>query len=167
MVTGSVVSSLQGEPRATHDIDVVVDIAELEAEALVHAFPPPDFYLDGQAIRDAIRQKSMFNLLDTGSGDRVDFWLLTGDPFDKSRFGRRQRIEALGLSIFVSSPEDTIVMKLRWAARSGGSEKQYGDALRVFEVQRGVLDVDYIERWVGDLGLGDLWSRLKRETAEG
>ena len=26
MVTGSVVSSLQGEPRATHDIDLVVDL---------------------------------------------------------------------------------------------------------------------------------------------
>ena len=26
MLTGSVASSLQGEPRATHDIDLVVDI---------------------------------------------------------------------------------------------------------------------------------------------
>jgi hypothetical protein len=44
-------------------------------------------------------------------------------------------------SIWVSSPEDTILAKLRWADISGGSEKQFTDALRVFEVQQGNVDI--------------------------
>ncbi|MCH7683734.1 MAG: hypothetical protein IIB35_08510 [Gemmatimonadetes bacterium] len=45
MLTGSFVSSLQGEPRATHDIDVVVAMNETAVRTLVDAFPPPEFYL--------------------------------------------------------------------------------------------------------------------------
>ena len=46
MVTGSVVSSLQGEPRSTHDIDFVVSVEQETANKLANAFPPPAFYLD-------------------------------------------------------------------------------------------------------------------------
>ena len=45
MLTGSFVSSLQGEPRATHDIDDVVAMNETAVRTLVDAFPPPEFYL--------------------------------------------------------------------------------------------------------------------------
>ena len=31
MITGSVVSSLQGEPRSTHDIDIIIVIQKLRA----------------------------------------------------------------------------------------------------------------------------------------
>lgn len=37
MITGSVASSLQGEPRATHDLDVVVEIDESSVRALLAA----------------------------------------------------------------------------------------------------------------------------------
>jgi hypothetical protein len=75
MITGSMASSLQGEPRATHDIDVVVAIdapAETVLAALRAAFPEPDFYLDPGAVRDAIVSKGMFNVIDTREGDKID-----------------------------------------------------------------------------------------------
>lgn len=52
MITGSVASSLQGEPRATHDLDVVVAIQAKHAPALLQGFSRPRFYLDEQAILD-------------------------------------------------------------------------------------------------------------------
>jgi hypothetical protein len=72
----------------------------------------------------------------------------------------------LGVPAFVSSPEDTILAKLRWARLSGGSEKQYGDALRVFEVQRPRLDLPYLDEWVRALDLAELWRRLLSEAEE-
>ena len=60
MVTGSLVSSIQGEPRTTHDIDIVVNITRFSIPALVNAFRPPDYYISEAAIEDAIRFKSMF-----------------------------------------------------------------------------------------------------------
>ena len=50
MVTGSVTSSLQGEPRSTHDLDLVVDLTEGAADRLRAAFLPSDFYVSDQAI---------------------------------------------------------------------------------------------------------------------
>jgi hypothetical protein len=164
MITGSIVSSLQGEPRSTHDIDVVVSLTPAGAEQLMGAFPPPDFHLDAHAVDEAIARRDMFNLLDVVGGDKVDFWILTDDAYDRERFARRQAEPVAGLMLFVSRAEDTILQKLRWSELSGGSEKQFTDALRVYEVQFGRLDLGYIDRWAKGLGVQALWDRLRREA---
>jgi hypothetical protein len=164
MLTGSVVSSLQGEPRSTHDIDIVVAIKRPLAKKLVDAFPAPRYHLTKESILDAISHHGMFNLLDTDTGDKVDFWMLTNEPFDLSRFERRRTEEILGLKLAVSSPEDTILAKLSWAKRSGGSEKQFNDALHVYEVQYGNLDLEYLRRWAKVLSVAPLLKRLKDEA---
>jgi hypothetical protein len=165
MLTGSFASSMQGEPRLSHDIDLVVDLRPQATPELLRRFPSPEFYLDEQSIRDAIRARTMFSLLQVSEGDKVDFWMLTDDPFDIARFTRRQHEDVLGIHLFVSSPEDTILAKLRWAKLSGGSEKQFCDALRVYEVQFGTLDMEYLTKWVGTLALQGDWERLLREAS--
>jgi hypothetical protein len=165
MVTGSVASSIQGEPRLTHDLDLVVELSEGSVDLLRRAFPPSDFYLSEQAIQEALSQRTMFNLVDLTRGDKVDFWILTDEPFDQSRFARRRIAEALGLRFSVSAPEDTILMKLRWAEFSGGSQKQFNDALRVYEVQHVNLDLDYLNDWAHRLGVESLWQQLRAQAA--
>ena len=164
MLTGSYASSLQGEPRLTHDIDLVVAITPTGARALINSFPPPDYYLDEFSVSEAIRQKSQFNLLDAVGGDKVDFWILTDDPFDQSRFSRRYVEEFEGQQLYVSRPEDTILMKLRWAELSGGSEKQFGDALSVYALQRGLLDMLYLEHWARTLKVSELWAQVQQQA---
>ena len=164
MITGSIASSLHGEPRSTHDIDVIVQIKKKDVTKLRSNFPGPRYYMDALDAEQAIDEGTMFNLIDSLEGDKVDFWLLTDEPFDRSRFVRRKAEEVFGTRLFVSSPEDTIIAKLRWARLSGGSEKQFGDALHVYEVQHQGLDFPYLEQWVTDLGLSDLWERLKGEA---
>jgi hypothetical protein len=164
MVTGSIVSSLQGEPRSTHDIDVVVNLPRSKALALANAFPSPDYYLDQDALLKAISARGMANLIDTNSGDKVDFWLLTETAFDLSRFARRYHLDVLGMRISVSSPEDTILMKLHWAKMSGGSEKQFIDAVRVYEVQNETMDHEYLREWALKLGIENEMRRLRDEA---
>ena len=164
MLTGSYASSLQGEPRLTHDIDLVVAITPSAVRSLLLEFPAPNYYLDERAIAEAIGRKSQFNLLDIRNGDKVDFWLLSDEPFDQSRFARRYVEEFEGQRLHVSSPEDTILMKLRWAELSGGSEKQFGDARSIYELQQNSLDLPYMEQWVKSLGVTTLWERLKNEA---
>lgn len=161
MMTGSLVSSLQGEPRSTHDIDLVISLTEKAIGKLLQAFPPPDFFLSEQAMHTAIQQRSMFNLLAMAEGEKVDFWLLTEDPFDQARFARKRQEEVLGMSLKISTPEDTILAKLRWAKLAGGSDKQFTDALRVYEVQKNNLDLDYINTWALQLEVLDLWQQLQ------
>ncbi len=165
MITGSVASSMQGEPRLTHDIDLVVALTESDAGKLIDTFPATEFYLSRDAIQDAIRQRRMFNLLELTSGDQVDFWMLTDDPFDASRFARKRIEDVQGVRLKVSAPEDTILAKLRWAKVCGGSEKQFTDALRVYETQHRLLDLDYLGDWSARLGVSESWERLKSEAA--
>jgi hypothetical protein len=163
MLTGSIASSAQGEPRSTHDVDIVVSITLQSAEALLKEFQSPDFYLDRQAIAAALQNKSMFNMLEIATGNTVDFWVLTDSPYDQSRFGRRQQQNIDDLPVTISAPEDTILQKLRWAKDMGGSEKQINDVRRVYRLQGPILNLDYIREWAEKLDVQDLWSRLKQE----
>jgi hypothetical protein len=164
MVTGSFASSIQGAPRSTHDIDLVVALTHTDADQLLDVFPDTEFYLSPQAVREAIVKQRMFNLIEMDSGVRVDFWILTDHPFDTSRFARKVQEETWGRTLKVSAPEDTILAKLRWAEQSGGSEKQFTDALRIYEIQHPLLDMAYLEDWSQRLGITALWTRLKSEA---
>ena len=55
-------------------------------------------------------------------------------------------------------------MKLSWAKLSGGSEKQFVDALRIYEVQYGSLDQDYLTQWARRLSVSSLWARLEEQA---
>jgi hypothetical protein len=164
MVTGSLASSLQGEPRSTHDIDLVIVVTEAAIPKLLKSFRSPEYYLDEESLRGAVRSKGMFNLIDIKGGDKVDFWLLTDEPFDQSRFTRKYKEHFMGMTMNVSSCEDTILMKLRWSKMSGGSQKQHIDALRIYELQYKNLDFSYIEKWVKRLSLRAEWTNLKQEA---
>ncbi len=74
MITGSFASSIQGEPRATHDVDLLANISYTAIPALIKAFPPPDYYISQIAIEEAIQHKSMFNLLDAVEGNKERFF---------------------------------------------------------------------------------------------
>jgi hypothetical protein len=165
MITGSLASSMQGEPRTTHDIDILVNIDAEVIPAFVHTFKMPDYYLSRQAIEDAINSKNMFNLLDNSSGDKGDFWILMNEPFDRSTFARRQDENLWGMRMKFSTPEDTILQKLKWINESGGeSEKQFTDALRVYEMQFELLDFEYLNSWIDVLEVREIWAKMVREA---
>lgn len=164
MLSGSVASSLQGEPRATHDVDLVVSLTREALPVLLGELDSPEVYVSEAAALDALGSGGMFNLIDTTSGDKVDFWMLTDEPFDVSRFARRRSADIMGIQVPVSAPEDTILMKLAWARRSGGSEKQLMDALGVFEVQRAELDIGYMREWAERLGVDEALTRIEAKA---
>ena len=161
MLTGSLVSSMQGEPRATHDIDFIVIASVNSIESFLTFFSLDEYYYDFDAAQVAIDTGGMFNIL-SDTGDKVDIWALTDSEFDQSRFFRKQEIELLGYRVYVSSPEDTILVKLFWSKQSGGSEKQLFDAAKVFGMQQGILDMEYFERWIQKLSLEDQFAAMQR-----
>ena len=107
-ITGSWSSSLQGEPRSTHDLDLVVELSSEQGAALMEAFSEERFYLSESAVNQAIRNRSMFNLLDSRTGDKVDFWLLTDQPWDKKRFERRIEEQILDCLLYTSDAADDL-----------------------------------------------------------
>ena len=152
------------KPKPRANIDLVTKLPLQDVEPLFSAFQDDRFYLSKSAMIDAIQARRMFNLLETSTGEKVDFWVLTDSPFDQSRFERRQPIDIGEEIVEVSSPEDTILMKLLWCKLSGGSEKQIHDVLRIYELQWDLLDLSYLQKWVTELDLKNLWQRIQDES---
>ena len=164
MLTGSLVSSFQGNPRSTHDIDIIISIKMDDISSIIEAFDSKRFYINRESVKEAIINNSQFNVLDTKEGEKIDFWILTGSDFDKSRFSRRQKDKFFDLEVYISAPEDTIIQKLLWAKLSGGSKKQYEDALSVYELQYGKLDVEYMDSWSKELNLENSYRKMILEA---
>lgn len=161
MVTGSLASSHHGRPRSTHDIDVVVDPTPATLGALVAGLAGSGFYVDAERAREALRRRRQFNAIEEQTAVKIDLVIRKERPFSIEELRRRQTaIFGEGLRVALATPEDTVLAKLEWARKGGGSAKQLEDVAGVLEVQGERLDVAYVERWARELGLEDLWQRV-------
>jgi hypothetical protein len=111
-----------------------------------------------------IQTSQLFKLLNTTTGDKIDFYPLPSNEYEIIRFHRKIQEEFNDLNVWITTPEDTILSKLRLCKLSNGSEKQFKDALHVYELQKNILDFSYITLWANTLGLTDLFEKLKREV---
>ena len=165
MLVGSVASSFYGEPRSTHDIDFVMAILPPDVERLAESFEKPRYYLSEEAIREAVARGNPFNLIDSHTGSKADFWPLKSDPYHQTCFNRRKKQKIFENDTYIATPEDLILTKLEWYKLSGGSEVQFKDALGIYEVQRENLDLDYIYKWSERLEIKNLVDKLIEESA--
>jgi len=157
MLTGSFASSFHGVPRTTHDLDIVIDPNPATLRRFVGSLPPDEFYVDAGFALEAPEQRTLFNVIDLGSGWKADFIIIKGRPFGRVEFERRQLGTVMGTSGFITSPEDAVLSKLEWAAKSE-SERQLREVVGVLEVQQ-ELDLEYLERLIEDLGLRSAWRK--------
>lgn len=162
---GSLASSLQGEPRATNDLDFVVDLHEARVAALAQALGP-DFDVDVEALREAARRRSSWNVYHLPSVTKVDLFIRRDGAFDRSEFERRRAVEvAPGRALVLKSPEDTVLRKLWWFQQGGGvSSSQWRDVVQVLRVSGPVLDAAYLDRWAQDLGVVELLARARADA---
>jgi len=157
MVTGSIASGRYGEMRASFDSDIVVDAPLEHVLRFARSFGQ-DYYVSEDAVRDAWRRRSMFNIIHFASGNKADIICRKDHDYARAAFARRRRDEALGLQVDLCSPEDIILAKLDWSKR-GESERQYRDALGVAKTQGASLDLAYLRQWAGEIGVSDLLAR--------
>jgi hypothetical protein len=162
-VTGGVAAIAYGESRTTQDLDVVLAIVPQDIPQLVAALESSGFYVPG--IEDVISgrmQTLQITQMETIS--RADLVIARMDEFDLIKFERRQSYPLPdGTEIYLASPEDLILNKLRWGQRSQ-SEKQWRDVLGVLKTQQEALDFGYLEQWATQLDLLELTHQAIREA---
>jgi hypothetical protein len=163
MVTGSLASSYHGVPRATRDVDIVIDPDEDGLARLIDGLFAAGFYLDRDAAREAAAARSQFNAIGP-EATKVDFIVRKDRPFSIEEFGRRQRADLLGTPGFVTTAEDLVIAKVEWAAASS-SDRQMRDVAGILAVTDD-LDLSYIDRWAAALGVSEAW-RTVREAKTG
>ncbi|MEM9368154.1 MAG: hypothetical protein AAGD07_19335, partial [Planctomycetota bacterium] len=157
MLVGSHASSYYGEPRSTHDIDLVVDLSATMIDAFLMALDTNRYYLSESALREG----RMANVIDIQTGDKLDLFFLESTAQAKGAFARRRPAKVMGCKIDILSPEDAIASKLRWDAQLGGSERQRADILSMMRIQQAHLDVALLDKLAVECDCNPLWSQLK------
>jgi hypothetical protein len=167
-VCGSLASSLHGVMRSTLDVDIVADMQLEHVQPLVGALSS-EFYADAEMMRDAIKHHRSFNLIHYETAFKVDIFIRKLRAFDRMQLERRV-LAVIATdperSIYVVSPEDIILAKLDWY-RLGDqvSDRQWRDILGVLKNRAGELDLAYLQKWAGELQVGDLLERALREAS--
>jgi hypothetical protein len=161
-VGGSLASSLHGVMRSTLDVDIVTDMRLEHIPALVAALSK-DFYADDEMMKDAIQNHSSFNLIHYETAFKVDIFIRKLRAFDQMQLARCKKAVIAtdpDQSVYVISPEDTILSKLEWY-RMGGevSDRQWRDVLGVIKTQAEALDLGYLQEWAKELKVADLLER--------
>ena len=166
MLTGSLAAAYYATPRATQDIDVVIDTEEAGIDRLVQEFQGAGLYVDRDAALDAWRHRSQFKAIDPESGWKVDLIVRKDRAFSREEFERRGRADVFGIEVSLATLEDLLIAKLEWA-QMGDSELQRGDVARLLERAGESLNREYVEKWVDALGLQAEWrSVLARVDGE-
>ena len=167
MITGSWSSIYYGRPRASHDIDFVIELPVEDIDKTTQDFSrlPDKFMVDIDTIKEAIENKSQFQVIHLPTMLKMDFWILTDQEFDKNRFSRRKKIKLFGDMMVMATPEDTIIQKLIWFSR-GEIEKHLVDAAFVLQIQGKRLDRIYLQRWIKKLKLTKYYEMLKTINLE-
>jgi hypothetical protein len=164
MLAGSQSSSYYGEPRATRDVDLVIDPTPEQLDQFLDALGA-NYYSSRDAAHEALARRTMFNIIDFQGGWKADLIIRKDRPFSIEEFRRRQTGTIHGHPLPIASPEDVILSKLEWD-RITPSDQQLKDALHVATVQRPHLDRDYLHRWAAELGVEQQLTELLRQVDE-
>jgi hypothetical protein len=164
---GSVASSLHGANRSTMDADLAIEIDEPTAVQLLQMLET-DYYVSETAVRQAVRQRSCFNLIHFDTSCKIDLFVSKDRPFDRSVQDRAEPItvdEVTSLILRVATVEDIILLKLEWY-RLGNeqSERQWDDVTRLAKFHGTRLDRAYLDHWATELAVADLAERLLKQV---
>ena len=162
VVTGSVASIVYGEPRATMDVDLVVDLSESNLEMFVRQFPPSEFYVPpSEVLAHEVRNPSSagFSLLHNESGFKADIFVAGGNELQRWAVEHARFVPVGEIALPVAPPEYVILKKLEYY-HEGGSEKHVRDILSILRLFGDHIDFDFIDARVRGTDMKEPWDRL-------
>ena len=165
MVTGSVAVIIYGEPRLTHDVDLIVVLDREHIARLPEVFPPTEFYVpptEVMAVEAAREQRGHFNIIHNETGFKADLYLSGRDPLHAWGLARARRLEVEGEALVVAPLEYVIVRKLEYY-REGGSEKHLRDIRSMLTTSPELLNQAEVEQQITERGLQEVWKRVQTD----
>jgi hypothetical protein len=157
MITGSVASSIYGEPRNTLDIDLVVLIQPDQIPLLPRLFPEDDFYLppaDVIAIEFRREAHGHLNIIHHHTGLKADIYLSRNHPTLPWALAHTRRVLTPACEITLAPPEYVILHKLEFY-RESGHQRHLRDIAGMIEQQE--LDHDFLDSSIQSLHLEPQW----------
>jgi hypothetical protein len=153
---------VHGEPRSTHDIDILIHMSAASIQGLVGSLSA-EFFVHPEDVREAVARGRAFNAVHRKLFVKVDLFVSGENLLDREQLERR----SLGpiapdepQRVFVTSAEVIVLRKLDWFRMTDGtSDRQWRDVLGVLKTSGPSLDLVYLRRTAGRLGLDELLER--------
>ena len=165
LIGGAIAEWAWGEPRATQDLDFVINLPIESIGRLSNELEKRDMLVPAEVILDTIlenRADIPINAIHIHSGLKADLYpVREGDELRQSAFHRRQLVDygpPIG-HVYIHSPEDLIIYKLIYFGISQQS-KHSRDIAAILRAKQGQLDREYLEGWISRLGLSSLWKEI-------
>jgi len=145
-------------PRATFDLDVLVESPSGDTTQFLRTFSGTDIevdepFLKGYLDRFSGMEKATLRLLLAGVWFTVDMFFVNS-PFLRSAMERRLTIDLGADSIQVITAADLLLLKLL-----AGRRKDQLDIENLVALQ-GLTEADYLRQWADRLGIRDRLDRL-------
>jgi len=177
MIVGAFGGAIFGITRATHDIDIIVDLRASDYEALSQKFPLPRYYADPEMIKNSVEMGIMFNIIDSSEGLKADLVPLKREPEYQLAFNRRIRETFTDendkpFEAWVAQPTDIIIGKLQ-AWNEGRSNKHIDDIFAIlFFCLHGFsayqVDLEEVTKTAARIGQEtlDIWNKTLARARE-
>jgi hypothetical protein len=149
MLSGSVAMGAYIVPRTTRDFDFIVYLQPKDIDRFVENFEN-GYYCNVDAVKDAVKHHSLFNIIDHSSGYKADFIILKNEEFRQEEFKRRVEIQYFEKKIYLVTIEDLLLSKIIWI-QDLQSAQQIEDIKNISELD--TLDWVYINDWIKKLKL--------------
>jgi len=162
-VTGAVASIIYGEPRLTHDLDLIVMLKAEDLGRFVKAFPSREFYcppLEVMRIEIRRRHRGHFNLIHHETGAKADVYLVGEDELHQWALSNKREFVVEGEKVCVAPPEYVIIRKLEYY-REGGSEKHLRDIAGMLELSAERIDMKTLQEKIEQYGLTREWKKVQ------
>lgn len=155
------VAILSGRPRATQDIDVLIERCdERTVEALVDDLQAADFWGPAMPLSNAYELLSNGDNIWVAREDEMAPHLelkFVDDEFDRASLENAITARIGGSEIPIGPLELQIAYKLYLEAR-----KDFEDAVHLYTMFEDGLNIEKLESWVRKLGVETEYDRLKR-----
>jgi len=166
LIGGAVAAWAWGEPRATRDLDLVIQIPEGAADKFSEELAKRDMLLPAEIIQERLKDRRgdvPLNAIHGSSGYKADLYLLReGDAFREEAFRRRVLVDlgpGLG-ELYLHTPEDLIIYKLLYYSISQQT-KHIRDISSIAQTMGDQLDMAYINKWLAIKELSSLWNSVQ------
>lgn len=169
IVTGSVASIVYGEPRLTHDIDLVIVLSPTQIDDFINAFPIKLFYCPPkEIIINELKRASRghINLIHHETGFKADIYFVGNEEVQLWGLQNKKMISFMGNELSIAPPEYVIVKKLEFF-KEGNSQKHLTDIAAILKHSSYLIDFETLDQFISKYKLESYWDIINKSDDKG
>ncbi len=157
MISGSVASSLLGEPRFTADIDIALFLSREQRDELPGVFPADHFYLPPREVIEIECEREVrghFNMIHHATGMKADVYPSRNHPFLPWALKNKLRFP-YGDSLITLAPAEYVILHKLAFFQESQHGKHIRDIAALCRMQN--VDREFLRIATQQLHLGNEW----------